>query len=548
MTCVHKYLVVCLYLSMYGFRLFLCNSINYVVAILQHMEKVLMPGASFLLNGKINIIIFNQPHFSNASDLSCISSMMRNHLSSCPDNMMEMCSSHGMVHSSETELVPTLRNNRAIQAPVESSQVETPRQLGIQLDHQYMLCKFPFHHHNPVPGSNAIHADIILKANSKKQSCGSITQSSKQDVASICPLNELIMINSETKTASCRPQALKSAGELSITNSNVSASHDTDDDTTVPNYDIMMMEGSYKHDIIDRDYENYPTELCNREEIPIVPEWPSRCGLSYRDTCYRDSSVAAVDPSNSPVNGSYCFTPCCFAAEKVSLVDEDSDYELNLSPTQEAHPQDISTIGSDQGSHDNTGHHDLITTPAESINRIDVIDTSSDSGGLADDGGATLLQDLPLEMAKQTDTEIVQVCSKGQSVDNTDDDFNGNVGKTQGITCSELPNQKIINKTDDDRTIESGKCFPTEQDCHNHVYINNLQAVPSYDQSLDDDGPSKLLMAMGLIERKDHHVPYFLNRWERIFTRSCYGKPNKYTMHCKSGDHLPCDFIFSFLT
>ena len=528
---------------MYGFRLcFYTININYVVAILQHMEK-LMPGSSFLLNGKqINIIIFNQPHFSDASDLSCISSMMRSHLPSCPDNM-EMCNTHSTVYSDETELVS---NNRAIQ--VESSHVfpiETPRGLDIQSDYQCMLSKFPFHHHNPVPGSNAIHADIILNSNSKKQSCGSIALSSKQDSASICPLKELIMTNSETKIATCRPQALKSAGGLSITYNNVSASHDIDDDITVPSCDIMMMKGSCKYDVTEKDYENYPTELCNCEEIPIVPESPSRCGLSCKDTCYQDSSVAAADPSNSPVNESYCFTPCCFAAEKDSLVDEDSDYELNLSPTQESYPQDISTI-SDQGSCDSTSHHDLITSPAESINRIDIIDTSPDSGGLADDGGATLLQDLPLEMAKQMDTEIVQVCSKGtDSVDNTDDDFNGKAGKTQGITCSELPNQKIINKTDDNNTtaIESGKCFPIEQDGHNHVYSNDLQAVPSYDQSLDYDGPSKLLMAM---ERKDHHVPYSLNRWERIFIRSCYGKPNKYIMHCNWVIIYHAIFIFSF--
>ena len=501
--------------------MFLHNNVNYVVAILQHMEKV-NPGPLFLLNGKqINIIIFNQPHFSNVSDLSCIPSMVRSHLLGCQDNMMEMRSTHSMVYSNETELVPTLRNDRAIQAPVESSwdfPIETPSGLEIQSDYQYMLCKFPFHHHNPVPGSNAIHADIILNGNSKKASCGSIALSSKQDSASTCPLKELIMINSETKTATYGPQALKSAGELSITYNNVSASHDIiDDDAIVPNCDIMMMEGSCKHDVTKKDY---PTELCNCEEIPIVPEWPSRFGLSCKGTCYQDSSVAAADPSNSPVNESYCFTPCCFAAEKDSIVDEDSDYELNLSPTQESY-----------GSCDNTSHRDLIASPAESINTIDIIDTSPDSGGLADDGGATLLQDLPLEMAKQTDTEIIQVCSKGtDSVDNTDDDFNANAGKTQGITCSELPNQKIVNKTDDNSTtIESGKCFPTEQVGHNHV---NLQAVPSYDQSLDYDGPSKLLMAMELIERKDHHVPSSLNRWERIFIRSCYGKPNKYTMHC----------------
>ena len=515
-----------------------------------------MPGSSFLLNGKqINIIILNQPHFSNILDLSCISSMMRNHLPRFQDNIMEMCSTHSTINS-KTELVPTLHNNRAIQAPIESLQVfpiETSRELDIQSDCQYVLGNFPFHHHNPVPGSNTIHADIILNANSKKQSCGSVALSSKQGSASICPLKELIMINSETKTATCRPQGLKSAGELSITCNHVSASYDVvDDDATVPNYDVMMMAGSCKHDVTEKDYENYPNELCNIEEIPIVPESPSSCknGLSCKDTCYQDSSVAAGDPSNSPVNESYCFTPCCFAAEKDSLVDEDSDYELNLSPTQESYPhqQDLSIVGSGQGSYDSTSHHDLITSPAESINRIDIINTSPDSGGLADDGGATLLQSLPLEMARQTDTEIIQVCSKGiDSTDNTDDDFNGNVGKTQGITCSELPNQKIVNTTDDNSTtIESGKCFPTEQDGHNYACNNNNNAVPSYDQSLDYDGPSKLLMAMELIERKDHHVPYSLNRWERISTRSCYGKPNKYIMHCNWAICLPCDLFSAY--
>ena len=517
-------------------------------------------GPSVLLNGKqINIVVLNQPHFS---DLSCISSMMRNHLPSFQDKVMKVCT-HGMVNSYETELVPASCNNGTIQAPVESAQVfpiETSRELDIQSDYQYLLCNFPFHHHNLVPGSNSIHADdIILNANSKKQSCGSVALPCKQGSASICPLKEFIMINSETKTATCMPRALKSARELSITYNNVSASHD--DDAMVPNCDVMMMAGNCKHDVIEKDY---PTELCNCEEIPIVPESPSRCksGLSCvtcKGTCYQDSTVADVIPSNSPVNESYCLTQCCFAAEKDSLVDEDSDYELNLSPTYPHHQQDISTIGSGQGSCDSTSHHDLITSPAESINRIDVINTSPDAGELADDGGATLLQNLPLEMAKQTDTEIIQVCSKeSDSIDNTDDDFNGNVGKTQGIACSELPNQKIINITDDlcsnSPTTESGKCFPTKQDGHNHVHNHvcnnnnndiNLQVVPSYDQSLDYDGPSKLLMAMELIERKDHHVPYSLNRWERIFTGSYYGKPNIYTMHCNWVTHSPYD-LYSF--
>ena len=139
-------------------------------------------------------------------------------------------------------------------------------------------------------------------------------------------------------------------------------------------------------------------------------------------------------------------------------------------------------------------------------------------------------------MAKQTDTETLQVCNKTTEhiTDNTDDDFNGITGKMQVITDPVVPNEKLISIIDNPHLrIEPGKCFPTVQGYLDHKH-NNLQAVPSDDQSLDDidyDGPSRLLMAMELFERKDHHVPRSLNTWERIlFSGSYYGE-HLYVFH-----------------
>ena len=478
-----------------------------------------------VIGNQINIIVLHQSHLS---DLLSISGMRKNQLPCFQYKMTEM-SSHSVVNSSKAESMPALCDNEVIQAPSKNLRVFSGRQ-G-QSDRWYMLCNFPFH--NLVPGSNTIHTDMMLNADSEKWSCESLAVSNKQD--SICPLKEFIMINSETRTAASRLQALEGARKLSITCNSVSTPQVyDDDDVTVPNYDVMMMEESCKHDIIENDDENYPNKLCNREEIPTVPESPGSCksglllSVSCMDIRYQDSAIADA-LSTSP---SYCFTQYCFTAEKDSLIDEDSDYELNLSPTLESysqHQQDISVIDAGQGTYD-AGHHDFIISPAESM--TDVINTPVNTGGLADDGGATLLQNLPLEMAKQTDTEILQVCRKAtDSADNADNDFNGTAGRTQGITCSELPNQKIANLTDDlqsnSPTIGSGKCLPTEQyNCYDHDYNGNLQVVPSCDQTLDDDGPSKLLMTMDLLDRKGHHVPDCLNKWDRIYSGSYYGKPH----------------------
>ena len=492
-----------------------------------------MPRSLLFFNGnQINIIVLHQPHFSACfSDISNLSvSGVRKKQLPCFQHEMTEMRSHSVVDSIKAKLVPALCGNRMIQAPAEGLRVFSGRQS--QSDQWYMLCSFPFH--NLVPGSNTIHTDMMLNTDFEKWSCESLAVSNKQD--SICPLKEFIMINSETRAAASRLQTLGGARKLSITCN--SASTPQGYDVTVPDYDVIMMEGSCTHDIIENDCENCPNKLCNNEEIPTVPESPRSCksgllsSVSCMDTRYQDSAIADT-PSNSPVNDSYCFTQYCFMAEKDSLIDEDSDYELDLSPTQESYSQlqqDILVIDAGQGTCD-ASHHDVIISPAESI--TDVINTPVDTGGLADDGGATLLQNLPLEMAKQTDTEKLQVCREAtDSADNTDYDFNGTAGRTQGITCSELPNQKIVNLADDlqsnSPTIESGKCFTIEQyNCYDHDNNGNLQAVPSCDQTLGDDGPSKLLMTMDLLERKDHHVPDCLNRRERICGGSYYGKPHQ---------------------
>ena len=534
-----------------------------IVLSLQHINEFLLPGPALSFNGKqLNIMVLQQLHFSKNFDLSCITSMMRKHWPSVHDNTMDVCTS-SLPNSSDTQLVPTLCSNETVQVPVESSCIisnETHEGLEIPL---VPLNSFPFRHNNLVPGSNAIHTDIILNANSEKwcENTSTMYNSSKQD-KSVCTLKQ-VAINTETTTGyytACKPQTSEGTRELSasthnsvstryrefwiITDNNVSTSHVHD--ATIPNDDVMMMTGCCKHDLNER-YENHPDQLCNFEEIPIVPESPDRCktgllNVTCMDTSYQDSNVAGV-PSNSPVNESYWLSQCCFTVEKESLVDEESDYELKFLPTQEFSPQqcdgniDTSTIGS-QVSYDSASYLGAITSPAESVNRIDVINISPDSGGLADDGGATLLQDLPLEMARQTDTEILQVCNnpRTDSGDNTDDDFNGSTGKTQEITSCQSPNEKFARITNNlysnsSPRTESGKHFPIEQADHHDAYnnnSNNLQVVPSDDQAIYDtddfDGPSELLMAMELIKGKKQHVPCSLNTWERIFSGSYHSK------------------------
>jgi len=445
------------------------------------------------------------------------------------------------VNSNRTELVPSLCSNTSIHAPVKVFPVETDKRLVISPNKQFVFSNFPFHHYNDVLGSNSGCVNIT---NSEEQT-NAVTLYSKQTHKS--PY-QIAIINSENKTGHyvvVGRQALQDTGEKLL--NNVSTSHDQD--VTIPNYDVMMTAGCCsKYDVIEK---NYPNQLCNFEEIPIVPESLDSCktGLlandTCMDTCHQDSIVTASVSSISPIaSESYCLTQYCFAAEKESLVDEESDYELKLSPTQESYSQQlhgdtgILTNGSSQVSCNSTNHCDVTTTPtnhcdvtttppAESVNKIDIINNASpNSDWLVDDGGATLLQDLPLEMAKQTDT--LQVCSRrtDASGDNTDDDFNGVTGKTQDITNSKQPNQKFANLTNNLRSNsprkEPGKWFPMEQTYHNHICNNNnsnLQVVPSDDQSLHDidyDGPSMLLMAMDSIERKEHNMSCNLSTWERI--------------------------------
>ena len=454
---------------------------------------------------------------------------------------MGLCTSTS-VNSTKAQVVHDVCSN-ALPESSNVLKIESDTNLKMFLD-QCVLGNFSLHHCDLVPGSNIIRADRIVNANSEKWPSESrVLQDGKQDCCiSVCTSKQVAIVNNETKTdyyATSRLQTLEATEELSssILDNNVSASYDLN--ATVPSYDITMTGCCSKYDLTEK---HYPNQLSNCEEIPIVPESPNTCktgllAVTCMDTSYQDSSV----PSISPVNESYCLTLCCFAAEKESLFDEESDYELNLSPTQESFPYDnaeVSIIDSSQVSCDDEGHHDVITSPAESVSKSDVIDTSPDSSGLADTGVDTLLQELPLEMARQTDTEILQVCKRPiDSRENTDDYFDGNAGRTQKITSSQLPNQNFIDITnslysESCTEVESGRRFPMEQVDYDHANnnnnsIGNLQAVPSDDHSLDDagyDGPSKLLMAMELAQRKDHHVPGPLNTSEGMFSRSYLSK------------------------
>ena len=497
---------------------------------LQHAEERLKAGPLLFFNAKqINILILPQVHFPNDINLAGITRMMSNHRPTV-HNRMEMCT------SSSIKVQDVCGN----MLPESSHVLSIETDMGQKtLDHQCVLNNFPLHQ-DLVLGSNIIRPDQVLNTSSEKRPCESkVLLHDKQDSTSVCTLEQVAMVNNETKTkyyATSRPQTLEVTGELSsIRDNNLSACCDLD--ATVPSYDVMM-RGYPRHDLTEK---HYPNRLCNCEEIPIVPESPNTCktgllAVTCMDTSYQDSNVAGV-PSNSPVNESYCLTLCCFAAEKESLVEEESDYELNLSSTQESYLDDnvdVSMVGSSQVYCDGEGHHDVITSPAESVNKFDIIDLSPDSSGLlVDDGGATLLQNLPLEKARQTDTEILQVCNGPiDARENTDDDFDSQTGKTQMVTTTELPNEKVVNVTNDvysesSTKIESGKCFPMEQVDYDHAYNNdssNLQAGPSDDHSLDYadyDGPSRLLMAMELTQRKDHHVSCCpLNAHEGMFSGS----------------------------
>lgn len=182
---------------------------------------------------------------------------------------------------------------------------------------------------------------------------------------------------------------------------------------------------------------------------------------------------------------------------------------------------------------------DVTACTAKSTNTVDIMNSiPPDCGLLVDDGGATLLQDLPLETAKQMDMEILQVCNRTEySIDNTDDDFNGISGKMEDATNSEEPNQQLENITNNlfsnTSRIDPGKSFPVEQSDNDKSDNSSFQVVPSVNQSVDDvdyNGPSRLLMAMEFLgENKMHSSPRFSSTWERMLLSGCYyGKPITY--------------------
>ena len=298
-----------------------------------------MAGSSLILNDKqTNILILNQPHFSKTFDMLSLSSLMRSQrLSFQPDDNIVPCPSHSLANNNNyTELIPGLCSNRALQVsnerPLKLS-VKTDKDLS---DDQFVLSTFPLNH-NFIPGSNKMCDDVNVNKNSKEDSCETTADVySKQNLDA---LKEAAVVKSKTERCyAAFKQAMEGTGELSTTfnmstlRNHVSASHDHD--SIVPNCDEIM-RGSC--DIIKK---NVPDQLCNCEEIPVVPDALNCKGLQVNkcmDTFYQDSTVAGA-PSFSPLDESYCFTSC-FAIEKESLADEGSDYELKLSPTQESYTQ-----------------------------------------------------------------------------------------------------------------------------------------------------------------------------------------------------------------
>ena len=253
--------------------------------------------------------------------------------------------------------------------------------------------------------------------------------------------------------------------------------------------------------------------------IPVLFEAGSIAALNTDLPSHQDSSSP---PANHERDSH--FMQYFFAAEKESLVNEESDYELELSPTLKTQPlQQTSIVDCSQHSVSSVSAiGDCIRSPHAELVRLSpqyVIDTSLENihtlhcSETADDGSNTVEQALPVEAAKQPDNE--HVCCK-DNIEN-DDDFKDDSEKTLIVIDSELQNSKI-----------SGNSFPqnindSTVSADQPSYIDD-HLDPSVDQSYDD-GPSHLLRVMDIVERKESHVRRPHTTWERIlFTGNYYGK------------------------
>jgi len=256
--------------------------------------------------------------------------------------------------------------------------------------------------------------------------------------------------------------------------------------------------------------------------IPVIFEAGSFAALNMDPPSHQDSSSPLANHDHDSH-----FMQYCFAAEKESLVNEESDYELELSPTLESQPlQQTSIVDCSQHSVSSVpAICDSIKSPHVESVRSSPLNASLENihtlhcSETADDGSNTVEQALPGEAAKQFDCG--HVCRK-DDVENTEDndDFKDDSENTLIIIDSELQSSK-----------NSGNSFPqiindNIVDTDQPAYID-YHLVPSIDQSYDD-GPSCLLRAMDIVERKESHVLRPRTTWERIlFTGNYYGKQHQ---------------------
>ena len=218
------------------------------------------------------------------------------------------------------------------------------------------------------------------------------------------------------------------------------------------------------------------------------------------------------------------FMQYCFATEKESLLNEESDYELELlSPTRESLQLQSCVVDCSQRSTSSisaTSDHNVLSPQYVTVTSSQNIHTLDYYSEAAADGSATVDQALPVETAKQPHMGLF--CNEDTVAHNTDDDFEENLENTLIIVDPELQSQQTCNNS-----YNPGKIFPRhiKNNVADHSPHTVDQVVPSIDLCDDDDGPSCLLRAMEMVERKDHHFKRPRTMWERIlFTGNYYGK------------------------
>ena len=460
------------------------------LACLHHLLQVMVPdmktplirpAPSVLLNGSHPIIfVLNQPHITG-------SFYNKYFMQAETLNDKLLVQPSGFVIEEDTaHIVPSLPSERAALALAKSL---------VDTSHVVPSCE--------------IHNKNVLDCNIPGVCYGDS-----------CNVNSL-KCSSENRQALCKQECKEVIPLTTINNTEYETSW-----LHKGSVDEITLEGG---DAIVPDI-NYPagTSSCTDDSTvkdgttpPVSFEARSIAALNTDPPSNQDSS----SPSSTNGGDSH-FMHYSFATEKESLANEESDYELELlSPTHESQPLQQPSIVVDcsqcsvSSLPSNNDHIEVVKSPQY------VIDTSLENihtlhcSETADDGINTVVQALPVETAKQP--HIEHICH-GDNVENTeDDDFDDDSEKTLIVTDSELQRPQNCNNSNN-----PGKTFPQDinDDIADTDQPTHIDLVPSVDLSYDD-GRSRLLRAMDIIERKENHVKRLRTTWERIlFTGNYYGK------------------------